>query len=345
MVDIPVTEVARFAREALIACDVPADDADIITESIVFAHSSGKGTHGLGRLPIYIRKMREGLMTAITPLTELKSGPAFALLDADHGFGQVAAIKGMRRAADMARVNGIGLVGIRHSNNFGTAAFIVNEAVQAGMMGIVLSNAAPAIAPTGGKKPVFGTNPMAFGFPGADGQPPILLDMATSQAARGKIRLAAGNGEAIPLGWALDANGEPTTDAEAALKGSMIPVGGAKGYGLSLAVDVLAGLLTGSGFGGSAKNLNHASEKSDCGHLLIAIDIAKFMDPEDYQAHIAELTQTTKAAGDPGAVVLPGERAGHFLDGRDGTVPLSPTIMEKVNGVASDLGIDTVSPA
>lgn len=339
MTDVSVTEVARFSRDALAACKVPDDEAEIITASIVFAHSSGKGTHGLGRLPIYIRKIRENLMTAQTPLSEIMAAPAVALLDAANGFGQVAGIRGMRRAAEMARTCGIGLVGIRHSNNFGTAAFIVNAAVEAGMMGIVLSNAGPAIAPTGGKTPVFGTNPMAFGFPGAEGQPPILLDMATSQAARGKIRLAAANGEAIPEGWALDAQGNPTTDAEDALKGSMIPVGGAKGYGLSLAIDVLAGLLTGSGFGGQAKNLNHPDQPSDCGHLLIAIDISKFMDPADYQTDIATLTQATKAAGAPGAVVLPGERAGHFMDGRNNTVPLSGAIMEKTNAVAADLGI------
>jgi L-2-hydroxycarboxylate dehydrogenase (NAD+) len=339
MTDVPVSEVARFARDALRACAVPQDQAEIIVDSIVFAHSTGKGTHGLGRLPIYVRKLRGDLMAADTPLREVMSAPAVALLDAAHGFGQVAGIRGMQRAAEMARICGIGLVGIRHSNNFGTAAFIVNAAVEAGMMGIVLSNAAPAIAPSGGKTPVFGTNPMAFGFPGAEGHPPILLDMATSQAARGKIRLAAANGEAIPEGWALDAHGNPTTDAEAALKGSMIPVGGAKGYGLSLAVDILAGLLTGSGFGGGAKNLDHPDAPSDCGHLLVAIDIAKFMDPEEYQADIATLTTATKAAGKAGAVVLPGERAGRFMDGRDGGVPLSRAILEKCAAVADDLDI------
>lgn len=342
MVDVSVTEVARFARAALTACDVPAEDAEIITASIVFAHSTGKGTHGLGRLPIYIRKLRAGLMRADTLLTEVVAAPAVALLDADHGFGQVAAIRGMARAADMARTFGIGLVGIRHSNNFGTAAFIANRAVEAGMMGIVLSNAAPAIAPTGGHVPVFGTNPMAFGFPGAAGAPPILLDMATSAAARGKIRMAAAHGEPIPEGWALDAQGNPTTDAEAALAGSMMPLGGAKGYGLSLAVDVLAGLLTGSGFGGTAKNLNHPDQRSDCGHFLLAIDIATFMDPADYASDIATLTQATKAAGAPGAVVLPGERAGHFMEGRAGMVPLSPAIIDKSNAVAADLGIPTL---
>ena len=339
MADVPVTEVARLARDALRVCDVPHDEAEIIMDSIVFAHATGKGTHGLGRLPIYVRKLRANLMTAHTPLREVMSAPAVALLDADHGFGQVAGIRGMQRAAQMAKTCGIGLVGIRHSNNFGTAAFIVNAAVEAGMMGIVLSNAAPAIAPTGGKIPVFGTNPMAFGFPGAAGQPPILLDMATSQAARGKIRLAAANGEAIPEGWALDADGNPTTDAQAALKGSMIPVGGAKGYGLSLAVDVLAGLLTGSGFGGQAKNLNHPDQHSDCGHLLVAIDISKFMDPADYQTDIATLTDATKAAGAPGAVMLPGERAGRFMEGKDGCVPLSPAILAKCAALAADLDI------
>lgn len=345
MADVSLAEAARFTHAALAGCGVPHADAEIILQSILFAHTHGKGTHGLGRLPIYIRKIRENLMGAQTPMHEISAAPAFALLDAEHGFGQVAGIRGMRRAAEMAKTCGIGLVGIRHSNNFGTAAFIANEAVKQNMVGIVFSNAAPAIAPTGGKRPLFGTNPLAFGFPATDEKPPILLDMATSAAARGKIRLAGQNGEKIPFGWALDSAGNPTDDPEAALQGSMIPMAGPKGYGLSLAIDIMAGLLTGSGFAGGANALNHPDQPSDCGHLLFAIDIAKFMSLDAYQAQINHLITATKASGDAGVVFLPGERAANFMDGRDANIPLSAAIMAKLDALAADLDIAPVRPA
>lgn len=343
MPDISLDEIERFSNEALAAGGLSKSDREIVTQSILFAHSSGKGTHGIGRLPIYLRKMSEGLMSAETPLDELSCGPAFALLDAKNGFGQVAGIKGMRRACELARVCGIGLVGIRASNNFGTAAFLAKEATKHAMMGMIMSNAAPAIAPTGGHTPLFGTNPIAFGFPGADTVPPIILDMATSTAARGKVRQAALNGHPIPLGWALDAEGNPTTDAQAGLDGSMIPIGGAKGYGLSLAVDILAGMLTGSGFAGQARPLNDPDQPSNCGHFLVAIDLSKFLPPELYQQQIKHLVEKTKASGAPGEVFLPGERSGTILTETDAHTPLSEAVLAKLATVAEDLNIAPIT--
>lgn len=346
MPDYALPEIDRFSRAALAACGVPEADAAIVAESITFAHATGKGTHGLGRLPIYARKIRQGLMSPATPLTQVGSpAPACILLDAGHGFGQVAAIRGMGRACDMARAAGIGLTGIRHSNNFGTAAFVAAAAVARGMAGIVMSNAGPAIAPTGGRRPVFGTNPIAVGAPGPADGPPILLDMATSQAARGKIRLAAAEGRPIPEGWAIDADGRPTTDPQAALAGAMLPLGGAKGYGLSMVVDLLAGLMTGSAFGGAARPLGDPVRPSDCGHLLIAIDVARFVAPDAYAERIATLRDAVRAAGDPGAVHLPGERSGRYMDGRDGRVPVSDAIAARLDALAAELDVAPLRPA
>jgi len=343
MAEIALDALGEFAQEVLTGQGVPQQDAAIIAASIIFAHEHGKGTHGIGRLPIYVERLQKGLMQAITPLTEISGAPAMALLDAADGFGQVAAIRGMDRAVEMAQGTGIGLVGIRHSHNFGTAAFVAHRAIEAGMAGLVFSNAAPAIAPTGGQRPVFGTNPIAFGFPAPEGHPPVLLDMATSLAARGKIRLAATNGEAIPEGWALDKDGNPTTDPVLALAGSMLPVGGAKGYGLSLVVDILAGLMTGSGFGGGAKNLNNPDGPSRCGHMLIAIDITRFLSREDYGDRMAELIAATRAAGPEGAVFLPGARGARYMEGRKGQVPISTAIMDKLGRLAAQTGVAALS--
>jgi LDH2 family malate/lactate/ureidoglycolate dehydrogenase len=207
------------------------------------------------------------------------------------------------------------------------------------MVGFVFTNAGPAIAPTGGRRALWGTNPLAFGCPAYGDHPPIVLDMATSAVARSKIRQAVQNGESIPDTWALDAAGNPTTDPTTAMAGSMIPLGGPKGSGLAMMVDILAGLMSGSGFAGAARALDDPTQKSDCGHMMIAVDISKFMSPADYAASITTLITTAKATGDPGAVMMPGERGGRYMDGRDGYVPLSPAILKRVETVTARLGL------
>lgn len=339
MTRVHLDDLALFSQTVLQKCGLAPEDARIVTDSIVYAHANGKGTHGVGRLMIYERKLRKGLMNADTPLTEISAAPAMALLDAGHGFGQVAAVRGMERACDMAASCGIGMVGIRHSNSFGTAGFVVQQAIDRGMGGFVFTNAGPAIAPTGGRRALFGTNPLAFGCPTFEGQPPIVLDMATAAAARSKIRLAAQNGEKIPLDWALDPQGNPTDDPAAALEGSMIPLGGPKGSGLALMVDILAGLMTGSGFAGQARALNHPDQKSDVGHMLIAFDVSKFLAPDAYRDAMQDLVAATKATGEPGAVSMPGERGARYMTGRDNCVPLSRGILERIEKVQDRLGI------
>lgn len=339
MAEVHLDELRRFCRDVLLTCGLPEGDADIVTESILHAHSHGKGTHGAGRLAIYERKLREGWMQATTPLTEIAAAPAMALLDAGHGFGQVAAVRGMARACDMAAACGIAVVGIRHSNSFGTAAFVAEQAVARGMAGFVFTNAGPAIAPTGGRRALWGTNPLAFGCPAFGDHPPIVLDMATAAVARSKIRQAAQSGEPIPPDWALDPQGNPTTDAAAALAGSMVPLGGPKGSGLAMMVDILAGLMTGSGFAGAARALDDAGTRSDVGHMLIAIDIARFLSPADYASAIEHLITKAKGTGDPGAVSMPGERGGRYMEGRNGRVPMSSAVLKRIETVTERLGV------
>lgn len=332
-------QLARFSRDVLSACGVPGDDAGIITDSIVYAHLRGKGTHGASRLPIYVRKIQRGSMSAQTSLDIVQNGPVISILDAGHGFGQVAGIRGMHRAMDRAKTMGVGIVGIRHSNNLGTAGFVAEEALKAGMIGIVLANSAPAIAPTGGTKPIFGTNPLAIALPVPADQIPIVLDMAVSEAARGKIRLAGKNDEKIPLGWALDVNGNPTDDPVAALKGTMLPIGGPKGYGLALAIDILAGLLTGAAFGGDVKPLGHLDSHSNYGHFLMALNIAHFLPKEQYLAHIAILLEKTRNSGSPGSVKLPGERSFRHQVEHPDDVQLSNKVVEELRELANTLNL------
>lgn len=338
MPQVSTDSLALFAMSILTKVGVPDEQAQIITNSILYAHRRGKGTHGIGRFPIYVRKIQKGVMRADTALAVVKDRAAVTVLDAQNGFGQVAAYKGMQQAVEKAGALGIGAVGIRNSNNFGTAGFVAEVASDRGMIGLVFANSAPAIAPTGGTQPLFGTNPIGIAFPAPEGHPPVVLDMATSVAARGKIRLAAKQGDRIPLGWALDAAGLPTDDPAEALKGSMIPIGGAKGYGLSLAVDVLAGLLTGAGFGGAVRPLAAMEGKSGYGHLLLAIDIEAFMEREDYLLHMKSLVARVKETGSE--VMLPGERSYKIANVQAEQVELSLKQLEEVDGLALELGVE-----
>ena len=337
---ITTTKFEQLSYNILKACNVPQDDAHIIVNSILYAHTRGKGTHGVGRMPIYARKIKEGLMSSSTELALVNDSPVVSTFDAQHGFGQVAAYKGMEYALDKADKHGVGVVGIKNSNSFGTAGFILELASERQMIGLLFSNASPAIAPTGGNKPLFGTNPIGYVFPNRKGEPPIVLDMATSVAARSKIRMAAANGEAIPLGWALDSNGNPTNNPIEALKGSMMAIGEHKGFGLSLAVDILAGLLTGAAFGGDVKPLNHKNSHSNYGHLIIALNIGFFMSMNDYYEKIDSLIRNTKECGDPGTVFLPGEQSFNKAKNSSGDITLSAKQVEDLNNLFDTLHIN-----
>jgi len=337
---VNIDTIKNISNEILTKVGVPESDRKIVVDSILYAHLADKSTHGIGRLPIYVRKINEGLMSAETNLRLINETPVLSHYDAQNGFGQVAAYKGMEIAIEKAKTYGAGVVGIKGSNNFGTAGFFAELAAQNNMIGFLFSNSSPAIAPTGGNKPIFGTNPISIGFPGGNNKPAVILDMATSNAARGKIRLAAVNEEKIPNDWALDANGNPTTDPHEALKGSMNPIGGYKGYGLSLMVDVLAGLLTGAAFGGDVKPLNHKDAVSDYGHLMIVLDIAKFQTVSNFIAKMDYLTNNVKACGEEQKIFLPGEKEHYFKNNSSGIVSVSDKQIEVINSLSNHLGIN-----
>lgn len=336
---VKIEDIANVAAKILQKIGVPDNQTNVIVETIKYAHLTDKGTHGIGRLPIYVRKIKDGLMSAETTLNAISETSVISHFDANNGFGQVAAYLGMENAIQKAKLHGVGVVGIKGSNNFGTAGFFVELAAKNNMIGFIFSNSSPAIAPTGGNKPIFGTNPISIGFPGGINKPPVILDMATSNAARGKIRLAAVNGEEIPTDWALDENGNPTTNPLEALKGSMNPIGGYKGYGLSLVVDVLAGLLTGASFGGDVKPLNHKDAQSNYGHLIIALNIGFFQEIPHFINNMEYLSNNVKACGDEQKIFLPGEKEFIFKNNSCGLVNVSDKQIEEINSLSDHLGL------
>lgn len=338
-VSVSIVNLRQVVLETLAKVGVGSDDAAIIFDTILFANRRGVATHGVGRLPLYVHKIASGHYNPKNDIEVLVDNAAYALLDAHNGFGQVVAYKATQKAIEKAKKFGVAVVGVRNSNNFGTAGYFGDIAAREGCAAMIYANAAPAIAPTGGNKTIFGTNPLCFSFPGVDDFEPILLDMATTVAARGKIRLAAKNGEKIPFDWAIGPDGQPTDDPNVALAGSLLPIGGYKGYGLSMFVDIFAGMLTGSHFAGEVKNLSKMDEDSGNGHLFVVIDIDKFMTAEEKRERIAHFYKAVKACGDEGKVFMPGEIEYNRMKNNVDSVQISIKQFEDVNEVALEVGI------
>lgn len=338
LVTIPINTINEVVLETLNKVGVSAEDAAIILDTILFANRRGVATHGVGRLPLYVHKIATGHYNPKSEIEVLADNAAYALLDAHNGFGQVAAFKATKMAIEKAKKYGVAIVGVRNSNNFGTAGYFGDMAAREDCAAMVYANAAPAIAPTGGNKTIFGTNPLCYAYPGDETHNPILLDMATTIVARGKIRLAAKNGEKIPLDWAIGPDGQPTDDPNVALKGSLLPIGGYKGYGLSMFVDIFAGMLTGSHYAGGVKNLSKMDEDSGNGHLFIVIDVDKFMTAEEKKRRIAHFYKAVKACGEEGKIFMPGEIEYNKLKNAEDTVQISSKQFEEINAVAEEVG-------
>ncbi len=339
---IPVVALTEACVHLLQQAGVPAGQAALIADVCVQADLRGVESHGVLRLPAYIHQVTHGLLAADTRVDVVRDHRATALLDGNGGFGQVAAAEGMRHAIHKAREHGLGAVGVRNASHFGMAAYYAMMALPHDAIGIVISNAAPSMAPWGGIDAILGSNPLCVAIPtGTD--MPIVLDMATSVVARGKIRLAAEKGEKIPATWALDDAGRPTEDAAAALKGTLLPVGGPKGYGLSLVNDVLAGVLTGAPFGPSIPSVHDLTRPSAVGFYLQAIDIQAYLPLDSFFARIqqliAEIRGSRRAEG-VSRIYLPGEpELERARDRLANGIPVPPPVLQSLRDLAARLGI------
>ena len=271
---IQVEALTGVAAAILAANGLPAEDARYCAECLVEADLRGVSSHGVARLPVYARRLREGVLNPAPKLTVTERMPVAAHVDGDNGIGFVVARKAMDIAIEKAAIYGVGLAAASRSNHYGMSSLYVNRALDAGLASFVFTNAAPTMPVWGGRDPFLGTNPLAMGAPGAT---PFVLDMATSVAAKGKVRRALAKGETIPEGWALDADGNPTTDAKAALAGTMVPLGDAKGTALALMVELLCAGLTGANYAYEQSSFFDAEGAPPAtGQLLIAIDPQAF---------------------------------------------------------------------
>ncbi len=305
---VAADHLAAVSLALLKAMGVDAAEAKTVADNLVMAERRGIATHGVNFLIPLADRIARGLVVVPTKVTTLSDADAVAHLDGGNGLGQTAATFGMRSAIEKARRYGIGLVLIRNTNHIGLLAWYTLMAAEAGLVGFTACNGAASMAPTGGAEPFFGTNPFSVAVPGGDA--PIVLDMSTSIVARGKIRRAERLKERIPPGWALDATGSPTDDPQAAMKGTLLPIGGPKGYGMALFIDLVSGMLSGSKYGREVKTFHQPEGPTGVGVTLLAIDIARFMPLDAFRALVVEhggAIKGSKKAGGTSRIYLPGE--------------------------------------
>jgi LDH2 family malate/lactate/ureidoglycolate dehydrogenase len=335
-------ELRAFAERVLRAAGLAEDQALATAEGLTFANLRGVDSHGLVRLPQYTASIREsGINPAPSVRIAARDG-ATALVDADGGYGFAPTLLAADTAVELARRHRIGLAGVRDSHHFGMGATYVLRVAEAGFVGWLTTTSAPVMAPTGGASPLLGNNPIAFAIPRRPPHPPIVLDMALSEVAYGRIRLAVAEGRPIPPTWALDAQGRPTTDAQAALAARLLaPVGGYKGYGLAVISEVLAGVLTGSPFAADAAA--HGRREGGVGHVVLALDPAMFVSRQVFDEGIEALVDQIKAvplAAGADEILLPGEPEQRTLAQRRANgVPVSPELASVLEHLAGELAV------
>ena len=334
------------------ACGLPAGDASILANGLVAPSLRGVDSHGLVRIPQYVENFRSGRVNPHPDMRfDMESG-SVAHLAADNGSGHVACARAMEKAVELARRYGVGVVSVRDSSHFGAAATWAMLASEQGCIGIVATNGPAVMPPTGGREPRLSNNPIAVAAP-AGKHPPLVLDMAMSIAAGGKLRLAIMSGQSIPEGWALNKAGEPTTDPREATNGLLLPIGGHKGYGLALMVEVLAGVLSGSAFGTMVRSqgvaaigqrLDTRTGKIGVGHFVLALDVTHFMPLPEFVGRVDELIDQmhdTPLAAGATRVLVPGElEDAKAAERTAGGIPIPAPVFKAIEKAAASVNIE-----
>jgi LDH2 family malate/lactate/ureidoglycolate dehydrogenase len=332
-----------FITDALIKGGLPQGDARTVGELMVAADLLGGDGHGIFRLPRYLARLKVGGFNPNPDIRVERRNGAMALLDGDNAMGHLV----MKRAADMAieiaAENGIGWVGAHHSNHAGAAGVYALMPLKKDMIGLYVAvGNANHMAPWGGIELLLSTNPIAVAVPSTER--PVLLDMATTKVAYGKVKLAAQRGETMPDDWMIDPEGNPVTDPKKGAGGSLLPIGGPKGYGLSLIFGLLAGTLNTAAFGRDVVDFNaDDTSVTNTGQFIVAIDVKAFCDVAAFKERVEAVRAEMKASPlRPGFddIRLPGERALAARDKRLAQgIPITPSLLVELDKVASEYGI------
>ncbi len=353
---VDYTELKRFMEDGFIKLGVPEDDARICARVLIESDLRGVESHGIGRFKMYVDRINQGILNPVTRETIVKETPNTALIDGNDGMGHVIAYRAMGLAIEKAKKNNIGMVGVRNSSHFGITGFYPSMALEHDLIGLAFSNARPSVAPTFGVEPVIGTNPISFGAP-TDEKQPFLLDIATSTIQRGKIEVYAREGKMTPKGLTIDQHGNEPTDSRELLKilvdgtASLLPLGGAgeelgghKGYGLGVMIEILCGALTGGSFGKALSGFNEGNPiPHKLGHFFAAINIESFLPLDTFRkitgSIMREIRTSAKAPGRE-RIYLAGEKEFDMIKRRKTEgVPINPPLQAIMKKLKGDLGL------
>jgi len=341
----PAERLRDWTQEVLQKAGVSRDDAALLTDSLIEANLRGVDTHGITRmLCVYVERIRRGVMSVKSDFIVVREKASTALIDCRNSIGQVGAARAMGMAIEKAGKTGAAFTAVTHSNHYGMAAYWAMMALPHGMIGFSSTNAPATVAPTGGCTAMFGTNPFAIAIP-AGRELPVVLDLATTVVARGRIILHAKQDKPLEPGWAFDERGVPTVDPHVALKGLLAPIGGYKGYGIMLAVDFLCGVLTGSNYGTHFPGFlaDNMTDPTDVGSVFAALNVESFMDLPEFTAAVdralVEIKSSARAEGVK-RIYIPGEiefetRAERLASG----IPIPEAVVKDFVALGEELAI------
>jgi len=335
----------KFCVEAMCQCGMTHEDARVAADVLVTTDTWGIHSHGTKSLRMYLKKMKAGGLKADGKPRVVAEGPAWAVMDGDNALAMVSSCEAMNKAIAKARQAGIGYVTMRNGCHFGAAGFYAQLAVKADMIGLAMSNSDPNMTVPGGSGKIVGNNPMAYAVPAGD-ESPIMLDMALSTVAAGKVNAAASAGKPIPDNWIADENGLPTTNPVLyPLRAFLMPMAGHKGYGLALMVEALTALTSGAGILGevSSWNVGDLARPTGHGHAFLAIDIAAMVPIRDFKRRTDEMVRTirgsAKAKGSE-RIWLPGEmEAVKMNESLAHGMDLPQDVRDSLQGLAQDVGL------
>ncbi len=338
---------AESARQIVVqvagAAGVPREDAAIFADALIDADLHGTSTHGVSRLNIYVRRIQKGLIDPAAALTCQARRPAALAVDAAGGLGQVQAVKTLDLLMPLAQKFGVAVATIRRSQHFGALSYYCNRAAARDMILLAMTNCEPAMSPQGGCQPFFGTNPIAASFPTGKGFP-LKIDLATSCVARGNIIAAQKTGRPIPPGWALDPQGNPTTNPDDALAGTVMTMAGHKGAALATLVEVFSGVLSGAAVASAVGSMYKQMDRpQNVGHFFCLLDVNAWMDVDEMKQRLDAMIDSAKACRKrPGIeeILLPGERSHRTAQyNRQHGIPIGDATLAELKALAQEYGL------
>jgi LDH2 family malate/lactate/ureidoglycolate dehydrogenase len=341
---VPVALLERYIARVLHAVGMPEQDAATVGAIMAEADARGADAHGIFRLPAYVKRIQAGGMNMRPDIRVVQERAGSALLDGDNGIGHLIMSKAAGMAIEKARTTGIAWVGARMSNHAGPAGLYARMPLRHGMIGMYMAvGSANHMPPWGGTEMLLSTNPIAIAVP-AQSRPPIVLDMATTNAAYGKVKAKAQRNETMPEGWMVGRDGKPLLDPKRSNEGFLLPIGGAKGYGLALMFGLLAGTLNGAAFGKDVVDFNQDyASTTNTGHLIVALDVEAFMPLAQFEEQVDDIYAQMKSSPLlPGwdEIRLPGEQSNAtFLDRSSAGVPIHPELRTALDDLAERVGV------